>query len=229
LGAERKFVTHDAWCRSVSGVNSLVDGTIQILPDVTDQADNSALLSEGTFVLDTTPDHRGALAITIDPTSKGVLGPADEPAVGFTASGMDADASGVVVFTDGTNTVTGSVASNGTYSANLSGLKAPCRRPLSTTTVAACSTMPTNIARYIRTKRRQLRNIAHRAGTMVTRSSAHGIASHRAPVFVSAKASASVFCAAMSTRSVNVASLAGHRPSNTPRRLRALIYASAAS
>ena len=93
---------------TVSGVNSLVDGTIQILLDVTDQAGNSALLSEGTFLLETTPDHGGALAITIDPTSKGVLGPADEPDVGFTVSGMDADASGVVVFTDGTNTVTSS-------------------------------------------------------------------------------------------------------------------------
>ena len=48
---------------------------------------------------------------------------------------MDADASGVVVFTDGTNTLTQSVAANGAYTANLTGFSGAISATLTATDV----------------------------------------------------------------------------------------------
>ena len=47
---------------------------------------------------------------------------AEKTAVGFTVAGLDGDATGVVTFSDGTNSVTVDVAANGNYSADLSAL-----------------------------------------------------------------------------------------------------------
>src|SRR5207342_2615332 len=69
--------------------------------------------------LDTAADAGGNLALAIADTT---INAAEAATAGFSVSGLDGDATGVVTFSDGTNSVTVNVGGNGSYSANLASL-----------------------------------------------------------------------------------------------------------
>ncbi|MFC3321575.1 Ig-like domain-containing protein [Mesorhizobium cantuariense] len=105
-----------------ANLSALTDGPISSVLNVTDDAANTASANGAAIDLDTSADLGPALALTIDAANL-VTNNAEKTAVGFTVAGLDADATGVVTFTDASsNTVTVNVSANGSYSANLSAL-----------------------------------------------------------------------------------------------------------
>ena len=73
--------------------------------------------------IDTTADGSPAATLTVDDTADHLIDSAEAASVAFTVAGLDADATAIATFTDGTHSVqvTG-IAANGTYSANLTSL-----------------------------------------------------------------------------------------------------------
>ncbi|WP_395406580.1 Ig-like domain-containing protein [Pseudoduganella sp. UC29_106] len=113
-------VTFSDGVHSVTGSNgtanlsSLTDGPITVSISATDAAGNTASGAGAATVLDTTADVGGDLAVKV---SDSLVNNAEKGAVAYTISGLDADATATVTFSDGVHSVTGS---NGT--ANLSTL-----------------------------------------------------------------------------------------------------------
>ncbi|MBA5685508.1 Ig-like domain-containing protein [Rugamonas apoptosis] len=113
-------VTFSDGSHSVTGSNSsadlssLTDGAITVTIAATDTAGNQASGAGATTTLDTTADASADLAVHV---SDSVVNNAKKGGVSYTVTGLDADATAIVTFTDGTHSVTGS---NGT--ANLSSL-----------------------------------------------------------------------------------------------------------
>src|SRR6185369_11354733 len=102
-------------------LSGLTDGTITSVLNVTDDAGNPASANGANIDLDTDADVGNDLALNIGAPFL-VTNAAEAGAVGFTVAGLDADASGSVTFSDGTNTVVVAVSANGAYTADLSGL-----------------------------------------------------------------------------------------------------------
>ena len=100
-------------------LSGLADGPISSVLNVTDDAGNTASANGAAIDLDTSADLGAPVALTITDTT---INNAEKTAVAFTVAGLDGDATGVVTFSDGTNSVTVNVAANGNYSADLSGL-----------------------------------------------------------------------------------------------------------
>ncbi|MDX8435285.1 Ig-like domain-containing protein [Mesorhizobium abyssinicae] len=98
-------------------------GSVSVLAGgYTDAAGNAGAGGSDTVAIDTSADLGLALALTIAPANL-VTNNAEKTVVGFTVVGLDADATGVVTFTDGSShTVTVNVSANGSYSADLSTL-----------------------------------------------------------------------------------------------------------
>src|SRR5205085_5622953 len=99
------------------------DGLIQVTLHVRDAASNADDVDAGSFLLDRTADSGTPLALTIDPTAKGVLAAADLAHVSYTVAGLDDDAGGTITFSDGVNSVTRAVALNGSGTVDLSGFE----------------------------------------------------------------------------------------------------------
>ncbi|MBA5637430.1 DUF4347 domain-containing protein [Duganella sp. LX20W] len=103
-------VTFSDGTRSITGNNgtadlsTLTDGAITITVAATDTAGNHADGTGAATTLDTTADAGSDLAVHV---SDSLVNDAEKGAVAYTVSGLDADASAVVTFSDGTHSVTG--------------------------------------------------------------------------------------------------------------------------
>ncbi|MBA5605977.1 DUF4347 domain-containing protein [Duganella sp. FT3S] len=86
-------------------LSTLTDGAITVTVAATDTAGNHASGASASTTLDTTADAGGDLAVHV---SDSLVNNAEKGTVAYTVSGLDADASATVIFSDGTNTVTGS-------------------------------------------------------------------------------------------------------------------------
>jgi hypothetical protein len=111
---------------TVGGVNSsiasaLTDGTYTVVAYTQDAAGNIAQTAPTTLIVDTTADVGADAGLSLDRTADQLINAVEARGVGFTVSGLDADASAVATFTDGTHTVTANVAANGTGTVDLSG------------------------------------------------------------------------------------------------------------
>ncbi|WOH56056.1 DUF4347 domain-containing protein [Bradyrhizobium sp. BWC-3-1] len=100
-------------------LSSLTDGPISSVLNVTDDAGNTAAANGAPIDLDTSADVGADLALSITDTT---INNSEKTAAGFSVAGLDADATGVVTFSDGTHHVDVNVSANGSYSADLSSL-----------------------------------------------------------------------------------------------------------
>jgi hypothetical protein len=99
---------------------TLPDGIYQVAVKQTDLMGNTSPLSPALEVeVDTTADEGADLALSITDTT---INNAEKTAVGFSVAGLDGDATGVVTFSDGVNSVSVNVGGNGSYSVDLSTL-----------------------------------------------------------------------------------------------------------
>src|SRR4029079_16828890 len=103
-------------------LSGLGDGTVSSVLAITDDAGNTASANGAAIDLDTNADVGADLTLTIDAANL-ITNDAHSRAVGFTVSGLDADASGTVTFssTGGGSPVVVAVSANGSFSAALSG------------------------------------------------------------------------------------------------------------
>lgn len=121
-----QFAFHVDAPGTVGGLNAglaaaLVDGTYTVIAATQDAAGNIGHTVAQTLVIDTTADAGRDAALTIDDTTDHVINAAEARAVGFTVAGLDADATAVATFTDGTHTLTAAVGANGAGTADLTG------------------------------------------------------------------------------------------------------------
>ncbi|WP_166294186.1 Ig-like domain-containing protein [Bradyrhizobium sp. 2S1] len=100
-------------------LSTLTDGPISSVLNVTDDAGNTASANGAPIDLDTSADVGADLALSITDTT---INNSEKTAAGFSVAGLDADATGVVTFSDGTHHVDVNVSANGSYSADLSTL-----------------------------------------------------------------------------------------------------------
>lgn len=100
--------------------SQLVDGPNALTVMQIDLMGNTSVPSSALMVtIDTSADLGAALSLSITDTT---INNAEKTAVGFTVAGLDGDATGVVTFSDGSNSVTVNVSADGSYSADLSTL-----------------------------------------------------------------------------------------------------------
>jgi hypothetical protein len=100
--------SHSVTVSGTSGtvdLSALNDGAIAVTVTATDTADNHATGAGATTTLDTTADAGTDLAVHV---ASNPVGNAGKGAVAYTVSGLDADATATVTFSDGTHSVTGS-------------------------------------------------------------------------------------------------------------------------
>ncbi|HJU99037.1 MAG TPA: Ig-like domain-containing protein [Burkholderiaceae bacterium] len=103
-------VTFSDGTHSVTGNNgsadlsTLIDGAITVTIAATDTAGNSASGAGASTTLDTTADVGGDLAVHL---TDNLVNNAEKGTVAYTVSGLDADATATVTFSDGTHSVTG--------------------------------------------------------------------------------------------------------------------------
>ncbi len=89
---------------------------------VADAAGNVATISQS-LVLDTTADQSPTTTLVVGTSQSGAIAvDGSLNVVSFSVAGLDADATGTVTFTDGTNVVTAGVTADGIYSVDLSSL-----------------------------------------------------------------------------------------------------------
>jgi VCBS repeat-containing protein len=112
---------------TAGGVNqsiasALTDGTYTVVAYTQDAAGNIAQTAPTTFIVDTTADVGSDAGLSLDGTADRLINADEARTSGFTVSGLDADATAVATFTDGTHTVTANVTADGTGTVDLSGL-----------------------------------------------------------------------------------------------------------
>ena len=112
--------TVDSGTASSSYVPPTTDGSHTVVVTDTDFAGNTKSANL-TFTLDTSADKGTPLSVTIN-DGDGYVNNAEKGAVSFTVAGLDSDATAVITFSDGTNTVATSVNADGSATADLSGL-----------------------------------------------------------------------------------------------------------
>jgi Ca2+-binding RTX toxin-like protein len=123
-GGGADVVTHVGNGTTTVDLSTLSDGNITATISADDTAGNSANGAGDTSMLDTTADAGGDLAITFDNT---FANNADQTAVPFAVSGMDADVNAVIItFSDGVNPdvvlTEAEVAADGSFTVDLSSL-----------------------------------------------------------------------------------------------------------
>ena len=109
-----------AW--SLADSQTLADGAYVYTAIATDAAGNTSPASAGfTTTVDTAADPASDLAVTID-DGDGLINAAEAGALAFTLTGVDADATATVTFSDGVNTVVVTGLGNGSDTVDLSSL-----------------------------------------------------------------------------------------------------------
>ena len=98
------------------------DGTHTLEARVTDAAGNVGSSNPITVILDRVADAGAPVTLAVNPTADGVITAAEAATVGFTVTGLDADATSAITFTDGTHVAMATAAADGTYTVNLSAL-----------------------------------------------------------------------------------------------------------
>lgn len=112
----------------------LLDGAYIVSVSAADAAGNVAAPAVANLVVDTQIDGGTPLAISLG--NGGAVGIAGAAAVPLTVSGLDAETTAVVSFTDGTATVAATVGANGTVPVDLSGLSGSVTSSVSITDTA---------------------------------------------------------------------------------------------
>jgi hypothetical protein len=97
-------------------LSTLADGPISTVLTVTDTAGNQVSVNGAAITLDTTADAGTAATLVIGPSHSSDFNVDNAiSAIEFDVAGLDNDATGVVTFSDGTNTVDVPVSANGHY------------------------------------------------------------------------------------------------------------------
>ncbi|WP_412553704.1 tandem-95 repeat protein [Shimia sp. MIT1388] len=104
-------------------LSGLSDGPITATVTATDAAGNTATGAGDSSVLDTDADLGAGLAVTVS-DANGIINAAEATAVSFTVVGLDADASAIVTFAVGGESVSANVSADGTFTADLSSISA---------------------------------------------------------------------------------------------------------
>ncbi|MEQ9693181.1 Ig-like domain-containing protein, partial [Shimia sp. SDUM112013] len=95
-------------------LSSLPDGPLHASAYLVDDAGNDAISANDTSVIDTTADVGGDATVVIN-DGDSLVSQAESGAVSYTVSGLDADATATVRFTDGYTNVDVAVTANGTF------------------------------------------------------------------------------------------------------------------
>ncbi|KQO66347.1 hypothetical protein ASF20_21315 [Methylobacterium sp. Leaf88] len=125
---------------TAGGVNqsiasALADGTYTVVAYTQDAAGNIAQTAPTTLIVDTTADVGADAGLSLKGTADHLINAVEARAVRFAVSGLDADATAVATFTDGTHTVTTNVVANGTGTVDLSGFNGTVTSSLAITDV----------------------------------------------------------------------------------------------
>ncbi|WP_189446278.1 beta strand repeat-containing protein, partial [Salinicola rhizosphaerae] len=102
-------------------LSDLADGEITSSLAITDTAGNTATVTGDSVTLDTTVDVAPLATLTSDDTD-GLISADEAGVTSYTVSGLDADATAIATFSDGTNSVTANVAVDGSFTVDLSDL-----------------------------------------------------------------------------------------------------------
>ncbi|MCK2055326.1 Ig-like domain-containing protein [Methylobacterium sp. 37f] len=125
---------------TVGGVNpsiasALTDGTYTVVAYTQDAAGNIAQTAPTTLIVDTTADVGADAGLSLDGTTDFLINAVEARTVSFIVTGLDADATAIATFTDGTHTVTANVVANGTGTVDLSGFNGTVTSSLAITDV----------------------------------------------------------------------------------------------
>jgi Tol biopolymer transport system component len=83
---------------------------------------NGTVTAEALFSFDLARGVGQSTVLTVDDTADHRVNPSEAAHVAYTVAGLDADASGIVTFSDGTHTATQAVSANGSFTIDLSAL-----------------------------------------------------------------------------------------------------------